>query len=814
MAQAAGYSFNSSTVSGSTVRDLAGYFLHGTITGSAAITTGKYGNGLNCTGGAMQVANINQFTYPVNTSGGLSIAAWVKLNTTTAAPRCISSAKSTGLDWALYASNASGNVEAVLKGVTYSTTTSIRDGAFHHVFLVVDHTSGTHTVKIYVDGVQVLSSTLTADVTYTAAVTTEVGRNVSTGLEALDGIVDDYRWWNDPVEAGYVSTVTAAEQVDFQVAIYGMDDDTSDDLSIYNRDLTVSGTASFGAGLYGRAISSSATEAAASGVVSFGDLDRLAITGWVRLDSAPVAPVPILAINSGSGASKLRVVVNVDRTITQTWATIYGSFSVTSPTALTVGQWSRFHFGMNPTYVNVRLDTNSQTTTLTGNGIPHLTPTVLDLNTLYIGGDQAAGGRVSFDYLNFTRNFIDAPASLYWIGPVSTQVSKPANIARGVYEFNENSGTTALDKSPYGNTLTLQTGAGWVTGVQGSALGEGTAAGPAALNNAVAWSATPQGWAYSAWVKCRTSSAGARFLVMRNGTSEVAHTGYLNNRLWVRLYGSGGGNTGIINPTTAPITAETWTHVAASCNGSTVQVFLNGQRVASADYTVGTLLVPTILRVGGDDSGEGVADVDSLTLFDTPLSDSSVAWLYQNPGMFAAGTPVENTRSTTWNTKAQVSNARVTTWDTRTVATATRSTTWNTFAALVPVSTSRSTTWNVASSKTPVAAARLTTWNLRQIVSALRATTWRVESDTSGSGFTVRFPTYRVPLGTKPPLDRQWMDMPKALVKYNGEWLEVAVPYNELLRNAEKFYLGGYHYELTSEEVADLPPQYVEEISA
>lgn len=813
MAQAAGYSFNSSTVSGSVVRDLAGYFLHGTIVGSAAIATGKYGNGLNCTGGAMQVADINQFTYPVNTSGGLAIAAWVKLNTTTAAARCISSAKSGALNWALYASNASGNVEAVISGVTYSTSTSIRDGLFHHVMLVLDHTVTTHTIKIFVDGVSVLSTTLTTDAAYTAAVTTEVGRNAVTTGEVLDGIVDDYRWWNDPVETSYVSTIMGAEQVDVQLAIYPFDDNTSNDFSVYNRGLTAAGTASYGAGLYGRCISSSATEAAASGIVSFGDLDRLTITGYVRLDSAPAAPVPILAINNGSGVSKLRVVVNVDRTITQTWVTIYGTFSVTSPGALTVGQWSRFQFGANPTYVNVRLDTNTQTTTLTGNGVPHLTPAVLDLNTLYVGGDQAAGGRVSFDYLNFTRNFVDAPSNSYWVGPVNTAVVKPVNIARGVYELNENTGTSALDKSPYGNTLTLQTGAGWVTGVQGSALGEGTATGPAALNNAVAWSATPAGWAYSAWVKVRAVSAGARFLVMRNGTSEVAHTGYLNNRLWVRLYGSGGGNTGIINPLTAPITAETWTHVAASCNGSTVQVFLNGQRVSSADYTVGTLVSPTILRVGGDDGGEGVADVDSLTLFDTPLSDSSIAWLYANPGLFAAGTPVSTAKSTSWNTKERITAAKSTTWDTRVVVSAARSTTWNTLAALIAVSTSRSTTWNVASSKTPVSASRSTTWRLLQVASMLRSTTWRVESDTSGTGFTVKFPTYRVPLGNVPPLNRQWMDMPKAIVKYHGEWLEIAVPYNELLRNAEKFYLGGYKYELTAEEVADLPPKYVEVIS-
>ena len=93
MAQAAGYSFNSDTVSGSKVRDLAGYFLDGEIVGSATITTGPsgYGHALDCTGGALHVV-VEDGIYPVNTDGGITVAAWVQLNSNTAAARCIASA--------------------------------------------------------------------------------------------------------------------------------------------------------------------------------------------------------------------------------------------------------------------------------------------------------------------------------------------------------------------------------------------------------------------------------------------------------------------------------------------------------------------------------------------------------------------------------------------------------------------------------------------------------------------------------------------------------------------------------------------------
>lgn len=822
MAQAAGYSFNSDTVNGSTVRDLAGYFLNGTIVGSAAIATGKtgYGNALNCTGGALQIP-VEDDTYPINADGGLTVAAWVKLNTTTAAARCIASGVSNSgatRDWGLYASNATGNVEFKLEGATHSSTTSIRDSAWHHVMVVVNKVSGpgNETVRIVIDGVEQYSATgLTTGFDYTGGVTVEVGRNGVGATEVLDGLVDDFRWWNDPVSSASWTSIRDAEQVELQLAVYPLDG-TVDDYSVYNRDLTMAGSASFDFAMYGNGLVSTSAAAGGTATVNFGNLDRLAITGWMRLDTAPVgSAAPIMAIAETGGSNRFRAVVNTDRTITLTWVTIYGTFSVTSSSALTVGTWSRFHFNMNPTYVGVRLNSNTQTTTSTGNSDPHLTPTVNDLKTLYVGGDATAGGAVSYDYLTFTRNFIDVPANNYWCGPPVVAAVKPTNSARGVYEFNENTGTSVNDQSAFNNDLTVNTGATWIgTGVEGSALGEGTASGHAAGSTSVTWSATPKGWSFSGWFKTRASSAGARILVLRNGTSEVAHAFYLSGAFNVRLYGSGG-NTGLLSPNGSAFASETWTHLAASCNGTTVQFYKNGIRYGHADYTMGTLLSPTTLRVGGDDadgSGEGVSDVDSLTLFDTPLSDSQVLWLYQNPGEFTAGVPVTQSRATTWDTAAQVSATRALLWDVRTVVTGSRSSTWNVLTSLIPVTASRSTTWNVAANLNPVTALRSTTFRVLAQVTGSKATSWQVESLTTPT-YTVKFPTFKMPIGRQRPFNWMTYDQPYALVKTNGEWIEVAVPSQELLRVSENFYLGGYYYELTAEEAAGLPPQYVEQIT-
>ena len=644
MAQSAGYTFNANTVSGTTVRDVAGYFLHGTIVGSATLVAGRYGDGLNCTGGALHVVvrppKAGDSFYPLNVDGGLSIAAWVELDDNTAAARCIASASSGGvLNWAVYASNASGTVEAKIAETTYSTTTSIRDGEQHHVLVVYDATPSTDTVKIAVDGVEVLSVNAGSALAYSGTeVTMEAGRNTLTGSEALNGIVDDLRWWNDPVEAAYWPDLIAAEQIDHQLAIYPFDHDTAEDFGSYGHALMVAPSASFTTGLYGRALVSGTAAAGASGVVGFPDCDRLAICGWLRLDTAPVgSAAPMLAIDDSSNNARVRVVVNTDRTVTTTWTTIDdGTVSVTSTAALTVGQWTRFQFAINPTYVQVRLESDQATQSI-GDGVPHVTPAIDGLHRLHIGGDASGGGQISYDYLTFTKNFLAEVTSGYWSGAPVVTPYRPVNVARGVYHFNEGSGTVADDKSPSANNLTLTAAGSWVSGIEGSALGA-TGTGPGASRASLAWPAAPLGWAFSAWVKCRSNSSGARFLVQRNGQVEVAHAGRLDELFWIRLFGTGG-TTGIVSSSSASIPAETWTHVAASCDQRAIQLFLNGAVFTVEPYGVGALLQPGELHVGGDTPDSSVADVDDLCLFDTPISAANVRWLYQNAGHFNEPTP-------------------------------------------------------------------------------------------------------------------------------------------------------------------------------
>jgi len=82
-----------------------------------------------------------------------------------------------------------------------------------------------------------------------------------------------------------------------------------------------------------------------------------------------------------------------------------------------------------------------------------------------------------------------------------------------------------------------------------------------------------------------------------------------------------------------------YTHVAASCDHEAIQFFLDGTRFTVEPYTLGALLQPNELSVGGDNPDGSVADVDDLRLFDSPISATNVQWLYQNAGQYYDSTP-------------------------------------------------------------------------------------------------------------------------------------------------------------------------------
>ena len=118
------------------------------------------------------------------------------------------------------------------------------------------------------------------------------------------------------------------------------------------------------------------------------------------------------------GNSRVRVVVDTARTVTATWTTIDdGTVSVTTTAVLTVGQWTRFQFAINPTYVQVRLEGDQATVSIERRCPARDAGDRRPGHLLSVGGDASTGGQVSYDYLTFTKNFLAEVTSGYWSGP-------------------------------------------------------------------------------------------------------------------------------------------------------------------------------------------------------------------------------------------------------------------------------------------------------------------------------------------------------------------------------------------------------------
>jgi hypothetical protein len=650
MAQSAGWNFDPTYVRSPggvvTVRDLAGYENHGKLTGAAAITTdAKYAQALHCTGGALR-AEVQQNTYPLNISGGLTLFAWVKLDDTTAAPRCIMSANSAGsLAWALYASNAAGNVELRIGANVYSTTTSIRDGAWHVITASLDLVTGTTPTRIDVDGTMALSITGGGGLTYSTSAPTiiEIGRNALSGGEPLNGIVDDVRWWNDPVEVSYWPTLRLTQQKDFLLGAFPLAEN-GNDASVYSHPLTIDPSATWADGVYHKALRSNGVVAAGIADVAFGDIDRLFIAGWFRMHSLPTSGTkPILTLTDTSGTIKMILTVSSTGVISVNWPDVDGvNATVTSTITVVAGTDYRLYINMNPVFVQMGINAAAGDAQLFSLpvGFPHLSPSVMDVDRLYVGGSPVAAADCSWDYLTFVQNFINnESAALYFSGPVVPGALPPQAIPVGAWDFDEGSGSSVADKSGHGNALTVTSNGVWVTGPNGSPAIRAPSTGTAAAaqdTSLVGWRATPKGMAFAAYVKFEPFNTGARALVFRRAGNDVAHMGYLNSRPWMRLFNAAGTTGGIYYGTMIPtISPGVWYHIAVSLDRFTLRMYVNGvlagqeyASFASLDQS-NALSIVDQLYVGGDSADSGVAAIDNLRIYDEPISHANAKFLYE-----------------------------------------------------------------------------------------------------------------------------------------------------------------------------------------
>jgi hypothetical protein len=199
----------------------------------------------------------------------------------------------------------------------------------------------------------------------------------------------------------------------------------------------------------------------------------------------------------------------------------------------------------------------------------------------------------------------------------------PAGLV-AAYAFDEGAGTTTSDATGSGNTGTLS-GATWsATGKFGKALSFNGSSSLVTVPDAASLDLT-NGMTLEAWLYPTTLS-GWRTAILKRTTAGLAYSLYAHNNdpqpaSTINVAGSDVSATG---PSALPL--NTWSHLAATYNGTTLRIYLNGAQVGSMAVSGSITTSTGQLSIGGNNVwGEYFAGlIDEVRVYNRALTATEI----------------------------------------------------------------------------------------------------------------------------------------------------------------------------------------------
>ena len=208
------------------------------------------------------------------------------------------------------------------------------------------------------------------------------------------------------------------------------------------------------------------------------------------------------------------------------------------------------------------------------------------------------------------------------VAPAPAQTLPSGTVA--AYGFNEGTGTVLGDASGNLNTGT-RSGASWTTsGRYGSALSFNGTSNLVNVNDAptldLTTAMTLEAWVYP------TISSGSRPVVFKETTGGLAYALYANDSaLRPAVYINTGGSDIIVRGRSS-LPLNTWTHLSATYDGTTLILYVNGIPTNGASAT-GTISVSAgLLRIGGSTVSAQYfrGRIDEVRIYNRALAQSEI----------------------------------------------------------------------------------------------------------------------------------------------------------------------------------------------
>src|SRR5258705_161725 len=208
-----------------------------------------------------------------------------------------------------------------------------------------------------------------------------------------------------------------------------------------------------------------------------------------------------------------------------------------------------------------------------------------------------------------------------FVNPSPARAQVPGLVA--AYAFNEGSGTTVADVSGNNNNGTISAATWTTAGKFGSALVFNGTSAQVTVPNATSLQLTT-GMTLEVWVFPTGSLAGWRAVLDKNvdGYYLMASSDP-NNRPAVGGTWTGG-NQNRAAPTALGL--NVWTHLAATFDGATVRLYVNGVQVASQAQTAPLATTTGTLQIGGDSyPNEFFAGrIDEVRIYNRALTQAEI----------------------------------------------------------------------------------------------------------------------------------------------------------------------------------------------